>query len=74
MDTAYASVDNGFLGVKIFNITLNYMNHLFYYTECHFFGMHAKIHIVWSLTLQALSRQRAFDSMMQNMQIKQRQK
>jgi hypothetical protein len=26
---AYASVDNGFLGVKIFNITLNYMNYLY---------------------------------------------
>jgi hypothetical protein len=25
----YASVDNGFLGVKIFNITLNYMNYLY---------------------------------------------
>jgi hypothetical protein len=30
------TVDHGFLGVKILNITLNYMNYLFYYTECHF--------------------------------------
>jgi hypothetical protein len=25
-----------FRGMKIFNITLNYMNYLFYYTECRF--------------------------------------
>ena len=29
-----AEVDNGFRGVKIFNVTLNYMHYLLYYTEC----------------------------------------
>jgi hypothetical protein len=43
-----------FRGVKIFNITLNYMNHLFSYTESHFSYIHVKI--FWSLKLEALTR------------------
>jgi hypothetical protein len=54
--SAYASVDNDFLGVKIFNITLNYMNHLFYYTEGHFSYIHVYI---WKLDVESINERDA---------------
>jgi hypothetical protein len=58
--SAYASVDNGFLGVKIFNITLNYMSYL--YNIFHDLFMHILFCDVWVFYDVWVLRHRSMDT------------